>query len=168
MYGMLGLAVFVYALNLGRTVIAGALTLSLLVLPIVIIAAREALRAVPPSLREGGYALGASRWQVVRHIVLPQALPGVLTGTILALSRAIGETAPLIVIGALHFVPFDPDGPFSKFTVLPIQVFNWTSRPQEEFRHVAAAGIVVLLIVLLAMNAAAVYLRNRFQRRAEW
>ena len=147
--------------------LAGSFTLALLVLPIVIIASEEAIRAVPPSIREGGYALGATRWQTIWRLVLPQAFPGILTGVILAVSRAIGETAPLIVMGALTFVPFTPDGPMSRFTVLPIQIFNWVSRPQEGFHEAAAAGIIVLLVVLLSMNALAVLLRNRFQRRLE-
>jgi phosphate transport system permease protein len=152
---------------MGKSVLAGGLTLALLVLPIVIIAAQEAIRAVPPSLREGGFALGATRWQVICNLVLPYGFPGILTGVILAVSRALGETAPLIVMGALTFVPFSPDGPLSRFTVLPIQIFNWVSRPQEGFHINAAAGIIVLLILLLSMNAVAVYLRNRFQKKAE-
>ena len=166
-YGILGLEIFVRFLALGKSVLAGGFTLALLVLPIVIIASEEALRAVPPSIREGGYALGATRWQTIWRLVLPQAFPGILTGVILAVSRAIGETAPLIVMGALTFVPFTPDGPLSRFTVLPIQIFNWVSRPQEGFHEAAAAGIIVLLVVLLSMNALAVLLRNRFQRRLE-
>jgi phosphate transport system permease protein len=162
-YGILGLVVFVRAMNLERSVIAGALTISLLILPIIIIAAQEALRAVPNSIREGAYALGASRSQMVFRQVVPAALPGMMTGIILALSRGIGETAPLIMIGALLFVPFTPSGPFDRFTVLPIQIFNWSSRPQEEFHQNAAAAIVVLLIVLLTMNSIAIILRNRFQ-----
>ena len=141
-------------------------TLALLVLPIVIVAASEAVRAVPPSLREGSYALGATRWQVVWHMVIPQAFPGIMTGVILAVSRAIGETAPLIAMGALTYVPFTPDSPFSQFTVLPIQIFNWTSKSQEGFQEAAAAGIIVLLAILLVMNVGAVFLRNRFQK--EW
>ena len=164
-YGLLGLGLFVRILELGRSVLAGSLTMALLVLPIVIIASQEAIRAVPPSLRDGAYALGASRWQVVRHIVLPAALPGVLTGTILALSRAIGETAPLITIGALTFIAFLPESPLSPFTVLPIQIFNWVSRPQAGFHDKAAAAIIVLLVVLLTMNAIAIFLRNKYQRR---
>ena len=164
-YGILGLALFVRAMELGRTIIAAALTMALLVLPTVIIASQEALRAVPGSVREGAYALGASRWQVVSRQVLPAALPGVLTGIILALSRAIGETAPLIMIGALLFVPFTPSSPFDSFTALPIQIFNWASRPQAGFQKDAAAGIIVLLVLLLAMNAVAIILRNHFQRR---
>ena len=166
-YGILGLEIFVRYLALGKSVLAGGFTLALLVLPIVIIASEEAIRAVPPSIREGGLALGATRWQTIWRLVLPQAFPGILTGVILAVSRAIGETAPLIVMGALTFVPFTPDGPMSRFTVLPIQIFNWVSRPQEGFHEAAAAGIIVLLVVLLSMNALAVLLRNRFQRRLE-
>ena len=166
-YGILGLEIFVRYLELGKSVLAGSLTLALLVLPIVIIAAEEAIRAVPPSIREGGYALGATRWQAIWHLVLPQAFSGILTGVILAVSRAIGETAPLIVMGALTFVPFAPDGPMSRFTVLPIQIFNWVSRPQEGFHEAAAAGIIVLLVLLLTMNAVAVLLRNKFQKRME-
>jgi phosphate transport system permease protein len=164
-YGILGLALFVRAMALGRTVLAGSLTMALLVLPIVIIAAQEALRAVPSSIREAAYGVGATRWQVVYHQVLPVALPGILTGVILALSRAIGEAAPLIMIGALAFVPFTPSGPLDHFTVLPIQIFNWASRPQAAFSEDAAAAIIVLLGVLLGMNALAIILRNRFQSR---
>ena len=166
-YGLLGLEIFVRLMELGRSVLAGGFTLALLALPLVIVASSEAIRAVPSSLREGGFALGATRWQVVRHLVLPQAFPSILTGVILAVSRAIGETAPLIAMGALTFVPFAPDGPLSRFTVLPIQIFNWVSRPQEGFHEAAAAGIIVLLVVLLAMNALAVFLRNKFQNRLE-
>lgn len=166
-YGILGLEIFVRYMALGKSVVAGGLTLALLVLPIVIIAAEEALRAVPSSIREGGYALGATRWQAIWNLVLPQAFPGILTGIILAVSRAIGETAPLIVMGALTFVPFAPDGPLSRFTVLPIQIFNWVSRPQEGFHEAAAAGIIVLLVLLLTMNALAVLLRNKFQKPTE-
>jgi phosphate transport system permease protein len=167
-YGILGLALFVRVLDLGRSVLAGGLVLALLVLPIIIVAAREGLRAVPPSIREASLGLGATKWQTVWHQVLPPALPTMLTGIILALSRAIGETAPLIVLGALTFVPFTPDGPLSAFTVLPIQIFNWVSRPQAEFQTTAAAGIIVLLVVLLAMNAFAVSLRMYFERRRKW
>ena len=166
-YGLLGLEIFVRIMELGRSVLAGSFTLALLVLPIIIVASSEAIHAVPSSLREGGYALGATRWQVVRHLVLPQAFPGILTGVILAVSRALGETAPLIAMGALTFVPFAPDGPLSRFTVLPIQIFNWVSRPQPGFHEAAAAGIIVLLVVLLMMNALAVFLRNKFQNRLE-
>ncbi|MDA0264160.1 MAG: phosphate ABC transporter permease PstA [Chloroflexi bacterium] len=166
-YGILGLEIFVRSMALGKSVLAGGFTLALLVLPIVIVAAGEAIRAVPPSLREGSYALGATRWQVVWHTVVPQAIPGIMTGVILAVSRAIGETAPLIAMGALTFVPFTPDSPFSRFTVLPIQIFNWTSRPQAGFQETAAAGIIVLLAILLVMNAGAVIIRNRFQNKWE-
>ena len=165
-YGILGLAFLVRGpLSLGRAVIAGSLTLALLVLPTVIIAAREALRAVPSSIREGSLALGATEWQTIRRQTLPAAIPGVATGVILALSRAIGETAPLIMIGAVTFVTFNPSGITDKFTVLPIQIFNWTSRPQEEFHVLAAAAIVVLLALLLTMNSVAIWLRNRYERK---
>ncbi len=166
-YGLLGLGLFVRTLGMGRSVLAGAGTLALLVLPVVIISTREALRAVPQSLREGSYALGATKWQTISHQVLPAAFPGILTGLILALSRAIGETAPLITIGALTYVPFLPRVVWSAFTVLPIQIFNWVSRPQAAFGENAAAGIIVLLALLLMMNAVAIVLRDRFQRRAE-
>ena len=166
-YGLLGLQIFVHSLHLGKSVLAGGFTLALLILPIVIVAAGEAVRSVPPSLREGSYALGATRWQVIWHMVIPQAFPGISTGVILAVSRAIGETAPLIAMGALTFVPFTPDSPLSRFTVLPIQIFNWTSRPQAGFQEAAAAGIIVLLVILLVMNAGAVILRNRFQNKWE-
>ena len=163
-YGLLGLGLFVRALGFGRSVMAGAATMALLVLPIVILSTREALRTVPKSMREGSYALGATKWQTIWHQVLPSALPGLFTGLILALSRAIGETAPLITIGALTYVPFAPDGIWSPFTVLPIQIFNWLSRPQAAFAENAAAGIVVLLVLLLAMNSVAIVLRDRLQR----
>jgi phosphate transport system permease protein len=164
-YGLLGLELFVRAMRLDRSLLAGALTMALLVLPILIIASREALRAVPPSIREASYALGASRWQTIWHQVLPLAFPGILTGSILAFSRAIGEAAPLITLGALTYVAFLPDGLLAPFTVLPIQIFNWVSRPQKGFFAAAAAGIIVLLGGLLLMNALAVYLRQRLQRR---
>lgn len=167
-YGMLGLTIFVRWLSLGRSLVAGALTLSLLVLPVIIIASREAIRAVPPSLRNGSYALGATRWQTVRHHVLPVALPGIVTGVILALSRAIGETAPLVVVGALTYVAFTPEGPMDDFTALPIQIFNWASRPQAEFHELAAGGILVLLAVLLVMNGTAALIRFRSQRNRPW
>ncbi len=164
-YGLLGLGLFVRLMAMGRSVLAGASTLALLVLPVIILSTREALRAVPPSIREGSYALGATKWQTIWYQVLPVALPGILTGMILALSRAIGETAPLISIGALTFVAFAPDSVWSPFTVLPIQIFNWVSRPQLDFRTNAAAGILVLLVLLLAMNAVAIWLRDRFQKK---
>jgi phosphate transport system permease protein len=164
-YGLLGLGLFVRMLGLGRSVIAGAATLALLVLPVVILATREALRAVPKSIREGSYALGATKWQTIWYQVLPMAFPGILTGLILALSRAIGETAPLITIGAVAFMAFVPDSIWSQFTVLPIQIFNWVSRPIPEFQTNAAAGILVLLALLLTMNAVAIWLRDRYQRK---
>ncbi len=164
-YGMLGLAIFVRFFALGRSVIAGALTMSLLILPVIIIASREAIRAVPDSIRQAAFAIGATRWQTVRHHVLPSAMPGILTGVILALSRAIGETAPLVMIGALTYVAFVPESPLDPFTALPIQIFNWASRPRAEFHALAAAGIVVLLAVLLLMNTAAIRLRHRAERR---
>ena len=164
-YGLLGLGVFVRTLGMGRSVLAGACTMALLVLPIVITASREALRTVPGSLREAAMGLGATRWQVVRRVVLPGALPGILTGAILAVSRAIGETAPLLVVGALSYVSFLPDGPSSPFTVLPIQIYNWVSRPQHGFVVDAAAGIVVLMATLLILNSVAVGIRARTNRR---
>ena len=164
-YGLLGLGLFVRLMGMGQSVLAGAATLALLALPVVILSTREALRTVPNSIREGSYALGATKWQTIWHQVLPMALPGVLTGLILALSRAVGETAPLITIGALTYIPFAPDGIWSKFTVLPIQVFNWVSRPQPEFKANAAAGILVLMVLLLSMNAIAIVVRDRQQRR---
>ena len=164
-YGLLGLGVFVRIMGLGRSVIAGAATLALLALPVVILSTREALRAVPGSIREGSYALGASKWQTIWYQVLPVATPGILTGLILALSRAIGETAPLITMGALTYVSFLPGSIFSSFTVLPIQIFNWTSRPQQDFHGNAAAGILVLMALLLTMNAVAIWLRDRYQRK---
>ena len=163
-YGILGLAFLVRGpLSLGRVVLAGALTLGLLVLPVVIIAGREAIRAVPSSIRDGSMALGATQWQTIWRQVLPSAIPGIATGVILALSRAIGETAPLILVGAATFVAFNPDGLGSGFTALPLQIFNWISQPQTEFKLLAAAGILVLLALLLSMNAAAIWLRNRYE-----
>ncbi|MCK6502787.1 phosphate ABC transporter permease PstA [Myxococcota bacterium] len=165
-YGLLGLGVFVRFLGLDRSLLAGAATLALLVLPIVIISSREAMRTVQDNVREAAYGLGATRWQVIRSVILPQALPGILTGAILAVSRAMGETAPLIVVGALTYMTFLPDGPMSPFTALPIQIFNWVSRPKAGFDINAAAGITVLLLTLLAMNATAIWIRQRAQRRA--
>lgn len=180
-YGMLGLAIFVRLLEQftsgavfgltdpttanGRTIISAGMTLGLLILPLIIINAQEAIKAVPNSLRQASFGLGATKWQTVWHHVLPGALPGILTGTILAVSRAIGETAPLVVVGASTFITVDPNGPFSKFTTLPIQIYQWTSRPQDVFRNIAAAAILVLLALLLSLNATAVLLRNRFSRR---
>jgi phosphate transport system permease protein len=163
-YGLLGLGLFVRIMGMERSVLAGASTLALLALPVIILSTREALRAVPGSLREASYALGATKWQTVSQQVMPAAMPGVLTGLILALSRSIGETAPLITIGALTYVPFMPTDIWSPFTVLPIQIFNWVSRPQAAFAENAAAGIVVLLAFLLVMNAVAIVLRDRLQR----
>ena len=166
-YGLLGLQVFVRLIapiSGGRSILSGALTLALLILPIIIVATREALRAVPDSLRQAGFALGATEWQVVSRQVFPIAFPGILTGTILALSRAIGETAPLITIGALTFISFLPENLQSPFTVLPIQIYNWVSRPQKEFHVNSAAGIIVLMVVLLIMNGTAIFLRNKFQK----
>lgn len=164
-YGILGLTVFVRALAFDRSVLAGALTLTLLIMPIIIIASQEAIREVPNSIREAAYGLGATRWQVVSQQVLPMAMPGILTGTILALSRAVGETAPLIMVGAVGFIAVAPSGVMDPFTVLPLQIYSWIGRPQEEFHRLAAAGILVLLALLLTMNAAAILLRNRYQSR---
>jgi len=163
-YGILGLAFIVRGLGLGQVLLAGALILTLLVLPNMIIASREALRAVPDTIRQGGYALGATQWQVTARQVLPAALPGIATGSILSVSRGIGETAPLIMVGAVTYVAFDPTilGPF---TALPIQIYQWVRLPQEEFRALAAAAIIVLLGILLSLNAVAIWLRNRYQRR---
>lgn len=165
-YGLLGLAFIARGpLSLGFTVLTASITLALLVLPIVILVAREAIRAVPPSIREGSLALGATRWQTTRRQVLPAAIPGIATGVILAISRAIGETAPLIPLGAATFVTYDPSGPMSGFTAMPLVIFNWVKQPQAEFQVLAAAGIVVLLAVLIAMNAFAIWLRNRYEQR---
>lgn len=181
-YGMLGLAVFVIALGSftsgdvisfisfissapnGRTILSAGLTIGLLVLPLIIINAQEAIRAVPRSLRQASYGLGATKWQTVWNVIMPNAIPGIMTGIILAISRAIGETAPLIVVGASTFILTDPTGVFSQFTVLPIQIYNWTSRPQAQFQNAAAAGIIVLLIIMVALNGTAIWLRNRYQR----
>lgn len=168
LYGILGLAVFARAFGWGRSILTGALTLTLLVLPVIIVASREAIRTVPKGIRLAALALGVSKWQMIRHHVLPGATPGILTGVILSLSRAIGETAPLVVIGAFGYVAFLPEGPLDDFTVLPIQIFNWTARPQEEFHQLAAAGILALLVVLLLMNAAAVFIRHRARRNRPW
>jgi phosphate transport system permease protein len=166
-YGILGLELFVRFMGLGRSLLAGALTLALLVLPIVIIASREAIRAVPNSIREAAYALGASKWQTIKDQVLPLAFPGILTGVILSVSRAIGETAPLIMIGALTYIAFLPDSITAPFTALPIQIFNWVSRPQKGFYACAAAGIVLLLIVTLFLNALAICFRNYYQKKSQ-
>ncbi len=169
-YGILGLSIFVAFFVMvapgsdGKNVSAAGLTLALLIMPVVIVSSQEAIRAVPSSIREGGFALGGTKSQVIWRLVLPQAMPGILTGIILAVSRAMGEAAPLVIMGALSFVPFAPTSPLDRFTVLPIQIFVWISKPQEEFHHLAAAGIVVLLIMLLGMNAFAIFLRNRLQK----
>ncbi len=162
-YGLLGLAVFVRFVGMGQSLLAGALTLTLLILPIVIVAAQEALRAVPDSQREAAYGVGATKWEVIRDVVLPAALPGIMTGTILSLSRAIGETAPILMVGAATSMFVAPDSLLGPFAAMPMQIFDWARLPQAEFQHVAAAGIVVLLTVLLAMNALAIYIRYRFE-----
>jgi phosphate transport system permease protein len=180
-YGILGLAIFVRGLEPltsgafmgsvdpttanGRTILSAGLTLGLLILPLIIINAQEAIRAVSGSLRQASFGLGATKWQTIWHHVLPNAIPGILTGTILAISRALGETAPLVVVGASTFITFDPTNPFSKFTTLPIQIYQWTSRPQDEFRNIAAAAIIVLLVILLSLNAIAVFMRNKYSQK---
>ncbi|HET6566446.1 MAG TPA: phosphate ABC transporter permease PstA [Rhodothermales bacterium] len=167
-YGILGLAFFVRFMALERSLMAGALTMALLILPVIIISTQEALRAVPQGIRESAFALGATRSQVIWSHLLPIAAPGIMTGVILSLSRAIGETAPLIMIGALSFVAFVPHSVMDGFTVLPIQIFNWTARPQADFRHLAAAAIIVLMVILLCMNLSAILLRNYFERYRPW
>jgi phosphate transport system permease protein len=167
-YGLLGLGVFVSLLALGRTVISGALTMALLILPVIIIASQEAIRAVPPSLRQAAFALGATRWQVARDHVIPAAMPGILTGIILSISRAMGETAPLLVVGAAAYVTFNPTGLTSKYTALPMQIYEWARRPQQDFQDLAAAAIIVLLVLLLMLNATAIYLRQRFAKNVKW
>jgi phosphate transport system permease protein len=164
-FGLLGLTLFVRAMALGTSVLAAGLTMSLLVLPVIIVASQEAIRAVPKDLREASYGMGATKWQTIIRVVLPTAIPGILTGGILALSRAIGETAPLVVLGLPLFIAFLPKTVFDTFTVLPMQIYNWTSRPQEEFHALAAAGIIVLLIMLIIMNSIAVFIRNKYQKR---
>jgi phosphate transport system permease protein len=167
-YGILGLGLFVRALALEESLWAGALTLTLVILPIVILAAQESLRAVPNSIRHASYALGATRWQTVRHQVVPAALPGILTGVILAISRALGEAAPIVVVGAATFMTFVPTNPTDEFSALPMQIFYWAGHANREFHDVAAAAIIVLLTVLILMNATAVYLRYRYGRRIQW
>jgi phosphate transport system permease protein len=164
-FGLLGLTLFVRAFALGTSVLAAGLTMSLLVLPVIIVASQEAIRSVPKELREASFGMGATRWQTIVRVVLPAAIPGILTGGILALSRAIGETAPLVVLGLPLFIAFLPKTVFDTFTVLPMQIYNWTSRPQEEFHALAAAGIIILLIMLIIMNSIAVLIRNKFQKR---
>lgn len=164
-FGLLGLTIFVRMLDLGKSVLAAGLTMSLLILPVIIVAAQEAIRAVPKEQREASYGMGATKWQTIVRVVLPAAIPGILTGSILALSRAIGETAPLVVIGIPVILQFLPDGLLSSFTVLPMQIFDWAKRPQEEFLFVASAGIIVLMVVLILMNSIAIFIRNKFQKR---
>ncbi|MEU8246461.1 phosphate ABC transporter permease PstA [Nonomuraea sp. NPDC048916] len=164
-YGILGLGIIARTFGLGFSVITASITLGLLVLPIVIIASREAIRAVPPSIREGSLALGATQWQTISRQVLPASIPGIATGSILALSRAIGEAAPLLMLGAVSFIRFNPDGIFASYTVLPIQIFNWISQSREGFHILASAAIVILLVILLLMNSVAIWLRNRYQKR---
>ena len=167
-YGILGLEIFARTFRLGGSLLTGALTLSLLILPIIIVATREAIKAVPNSIREASYGMGATRWQTMRHTVLPAAGGGIATGIILALSRAVGEAAPLIVVGALAYVPFTPKTPMDDFTVLPIQIFNWTSRPDPGFVINAAAGIIILLAITFLLNGIAVWLRHRWQKKVNW
>ena len=167
-YGLLGLEIFVRVLHFGGSLLSGAFTLALLILPILIVATREALKAVPNTLREASYGLGATKWQTIRYQILPAASGGIMTGIILALSRAVGETAPLIVIGALAYVPFVPHSPLDEFTVLPMIIFYWVSRPQEEFLVNAAAGIIILLLITFLMNGVAVFLRNKWQKKINW
>ncbi len=167
-YGLLGLEIFVRIFKLGGSLLAGSLTLSLLILPIIIVATRESLKAVPSSIKDASMALGASKWQTIWNQTLPASIGGVLTGVILAISRAIGETAPLIVVGALAYVPFAPSSPMDEFTVMPIQIFNWVSRPQHGFAVNAAAAIIVLLLITFIMNGIAVYFRNKWQKKVKW
>jgi phosphate transport system permease protein len=167
-YGLLGLEIFGRVMHLGNSLLAGSLTLALLILPIIIVATREAVRAVPNSLRMASYGLGASKWQTIWNQILPASMGGIFTGVILAISRAVGETAPLIVVGALAYVPFAPSSPMDEFTVLPIQIFNWISRPQHGFAVNAAAAIIILLGITFIMNGIAVYLRNRWQKKINW
>jgi phosphate transport system permease protein len=167
-YGILGLEFFVRLSGLGNSILAGALTLSLLILPIIIVSTREALKAVPHSLREASYGMGATKWQTIWNVILPSSIGGIITGLILALSRAIGETAPLIVVGALVYVPFLPEGPLDQFTVLPIQIYNWISRPQEGFIINASAAIIILLLFTFALNGIAVWLRVKWNKKVKW
>lgn len=167
-YGILGLQLFVRWAGMGNSIIAGALTLALLIMPIIIVSTREAIRAVPDTLREASYGMGATKWQTTSRVVVPSALGGILTGIILSVSRAIGETAPLLVIGALVYVPFIPEGPNDQFTTLPIQIFNWVSRPQQEFIINAAAGIIVLLLITFLLNGIAIYIRNKWYKKVRY
>jgi phosphate transport system permease protein len=167
-YGILGLTLFVRLAKLGNSLIAGALTLSLLIMPIIIVATREAIRAVPHALREASYGMGATKWQTTQRVVIPSALGGILTGIILSISRAVGETAPLLVIGALVYVPFIPEGPKDQFTTLPIQIFNWVSRPQASFIINAAAGIIILLLITFILNGIAIYIRHKWNKKIRY
>jgi phosphate transport system permease protein len=167
-YGLLGLEIFVRVMNMGSSVLAGSLTLSLLILPIIIVATRESIKAVLQSIKDASFALGATKWQTIYNQVLPASFGGILTGVILALSRAVGEAAPLIVVGALAYVPFAPSSPASEFSVLPIQIFNWISRPQQGFITNAAAAIIILLIITFSLNGLAIYMRNKWQKRIKW
>ncbi|TYR82403.1 phosphate ABC transporter permease PstA [Priestia megaterium] len=164
-FGLLGLTIFVRELALGRSILAAGLTMSLLILPVIVVAAQEAIRSVPTQLREASFGMGATKWQTIYRVVLPAAIPGILTGSILALSRAVGETAPLVVVGLPTFIAYLPAGILDTATVLPMQIYNWTSRPQADFQSVAAAGIIVLLVFLILMNSIAVFIRNKFQKR---
>lgn len=164
-FGLLGLTIFVRMLALGKSILAAGFTMSLLILPVIIVAAQEAIRAVPKEQREASYGMGATKWQTITRVVLPSSIPGILTGSILALSRAVGETAPLVVLGIPVILQFLPTGLLSQFTTLPLQIFDWAKRPQEEFQFVAAAGIIVLMIFLVVMNSIAIFIRNKFQKR---
>lgn len=164
-FGLLGLTIFVRALSLGNSILAAGFTMSLLILPVIIVGAQEAIRAVPQEVREASYGMGATKWQTITQVVLPSAIPGILTGAILALSRAVGETAPLVVIGIPVIIHFLPANLMSQFTALPMQIYDWAKRPQEEFQYVASAGILVLMVFLLIMNSIAIFIRNKFQKR---
>ena len=164
-FGLLGLTVFVRLLEMGRSVLAGGLTMSLMILPVIVVSSQEAIRAIPREQYEASYAMGATKWQTIRTVVLPAAVPGILTGSILALSRAVGETAPLLMIGAMTFIAYVPESIWSGFTAMPIQIFNWAGRPQEEFQAVAAVGSIVLMLMLVIMNSLAIYIRNKFSKR---
>ena len=164
-FGLLGLTVFVRLLEMGRSVLAGGLTMSLMILPVIVVSSQEAIRAIPKEQYEASYAMGAAKWQTIRTVVLPAAVPGILTGSILALSRAVGDTAPLLMIGAMTFIAYIPESIWSGFTAMPIQIFNWAGRPQEEFQAVAAAGSIVLMLMLVIMNSLAIYIRNKFSKR---
>ncbi len=164
-FGLLGLTVFVRLLEMGRSVLAGGLTMSLMILPVIVVSSQEAIRAIPREQYEASYAMGATKWQTIRTVVLPAAVPGILTGSILALSRAVGETSSLLMIGAMTFIAYIPESIWSGFTAMPIQIFNWAGRPQEEFQAVAAAGSIVLMLMLVIMNSLAIYIRNKFSKR---